>query len=66
MRNETPKVTFEQETLHLLAVVMTHKDGHRTWGGGAVDGIDEPLGSDELSRQLCPPLHITDEWRQAI
>ena len=43
MRNETPRVTFEQETLHLLAIVMTHKDGHRTWGGGQLMGPMNPL-----------------------
>ena len=43
MQNETPRVTFEQETLHLLAVVMTHKDSHRTWGGGQLMGPMNPL-----------------------
>ena len=30
------------------------------------DGTNEPFGLDELIRHLHPPLHITDEWRQAI
>ena len=42
-------------------VIMTCNDDHKTWGGGAADGIEEISGLDDLIKYLRLPSHGMDE-----
>ena len=53
-----------QKTFHILMVVMTRNDDHKTWG--VADRTNELSCPDDLIKYLRPPSHGMDEGRQAI
>ena len=59
-----------KRTIHLLVVVMTRHDDHRTcggWGGGGkLMGLTNSLPLDDLIKYTHPPWHNTDKHRPVI
>ena len=65
MWGEIPRAVSDQETFHLLMVVMTHHDNHKTWRGQLM-GLTNSIYLDDLIKYTRPLRCDTDKNRETI